>query len=296
MAFQVPIALEFVGGIGTVESKVVACSRAALAAEVDTMGKEGWRLSAVVAGVEPALAKLLPAADSPPVTLVFQRPRVVAPAAATPQPIATDKTVRAEMPVAFAEVSLANPRGGKPDLEPSFRADGSPRDAWPVPSGAKDRWSPSVRVVNKSGFPLRYATAGAIGLDLVAAQVDDREPVANREPVQRIACGATVRIPTGVAVELPDGLGALVQPRSGIAARHGVFAITGTIDRDYRGEIHVMLHNAGPEPFEVRRGDRIAQLVIIQAPRASIAEVDHELGEGLTVTKRGAGGFGSTGR
>lgn len=375
---SIPVALEFVGGLGTVESKVVACTRPAIPAEVETMGKEGWRLSGILPGIDPTLARLMPTelARADAHTLVFQRPKIDKPAAkgatveeleaqlaaarqalqaridrdnATPQQVATDKTVRAAAlapKLDAGDVSLTNPRGQKRGQElelepgigaaPSFhRPDGTPREhrdpvevfggnlraaGVDMPGGRADeiradlaradraeierrqraaqgdQWSPAMRIVNRSGYPLRYATDGAIGLDLHAAQVTELTPRANAEPVQRIAPGARALIQTGIEIELPDGLGALVQPRSGIALKHGVFVVTGTIDRDYRGEICVLIYNAGPEPFEVRRGDRIAQLVIIQAPRVAVVEVAHERGEGLTDTRRGDKGFGSTGR
>lgn len=138
-----------------------------------------------------------------------------------------------------------------------------------------------LRVINKSGFPLEYKTADAIALDLHAV------------------CGAYRDVPahgrfqfaTGISIELSPDLGAMVKPRSGLALHHGVWAIDGTIDRDYRGEIKVLLYNSMSEPYRVLPGDRIAQLVIFEAPRVFISEVEE-----LSITDRGAAGFGSTGR
>ena len=101
-------------------------------------------------------------------------------------------------------------------------------------------------------------------------------------------------VPTGVAIALPDGHVGLVHPRSGLAARHGVTTLNspGTIDAGYRGEIHVILLNTDPtEPFEVRRGDRIAQLVVQEFVTA-----EWEIVDSLDETERGAGGFGHSGR
>jgi dUTP pyrophosphatase len=108
-----------------------------------------------------------------------------------------------------------------------------------------------------------------------------------------IAPGATAMIPTGFAIALPAGYEAQIRPRSGLAARHGVTVLNapGTVDADYRGEVKVMLINHGKTPFEVRRGDRIAQLVV-----APVTAVTLTLVETLDDTERGSGGHGSTGR
>ena len=106
--------------------------------------------------------------------------------------------------------------------------------------------------------------------------------------------GERAMIPTGVAVAIPDGFAGLVQPRSGLAARHGVGLVNapGLIDAGYRGEIKVIAINLDPnEPFEVHRGDKIAQLVVYPVPETVLQEVDE-----LPASERGAGGFGSTGR
>lgn len=135
------------------------------------------------------------------------------------------------------------------------------------------------------GLPLpAYQTALAAGLDLRAAVADDA-------PLT-LAPGAYALVPTGLAIALPPGFEAQVRPRSGLAVRFGVTVLNapGTIDADYRGEIGVPLINHGAEPFVVRRGERIAQMVIapvVQARFATVAELD--------ATARGKGGFGSTG-
>lgn len=129
-----------------------------------------------------------------------------------------------------------------------------------------------------------YESAGAAGMDLRAA-VPDAEPVV-LQPLAR------AMVPTGLAMAVPPGFEAQVRPRSGLAARAGVTCLNtpGTIDSDYRGEVHVILINLGAEPFTIRRGDRIAQLVIAPVVQARWAEV-----ETLDDTARGVGGFGSTG-
>ena len=126
-----------------------------------------------------------------------------------------------------------------------------------------------------------YATDGAAGLDVVAAED------VTLAPGQRHA------VATGFAVAIPEGFEVQVRPRSGLALKHGITCLNtpGTIDHDYRGEVKVILANLGSEPFEVRRGERIAQLVPAPVTKADFVEV-----EALTETVRGAGGFGSTGR
>ena len=108
-----------------------------------------------------------------------------------------------------------------------------------------------------------------------------------------LAPGDRAAVPTGFAIELPPGYEAQVRPRSGLALRQGIVLpnAPGTIDADYRGEIHVLLWNAGSEPFTVRRGERIAQLVVARVERVAFDEV-----AALDETTRGAGGFGHTGR
>lgn len=108
-----------------------------------------------------------------------------------------------------------------------------------------------------------------------------------------LAPGERALIPTGLSLAVPEGYEAQVRPRSGLAVKHGVTCLNtpGTIDSDYRGEVHALLINHGQEPFEVRRGERIAQLVIARHERAVWRELDS-----LSETERGTGGFGSTGR
>ncbi len=129
-----------------------------------------------------------------------------------------------------------------------------------------------------------YQTAGSAGLDLRAALQPGSQLVL--EP------GAYEIVPTGVALSIPDGFEGQVRPRSGLAARHGVTVLNapGTIDADYRGEVGVILINHGAEPFVIRRGERIAQLVIAPIASVVLSEVST-----LASSSRGAGGFGSTG-
>jgi dUTP pyrophosphatase len=139
------------------------------------------------------------------------------------------------------------------------------------------------RLPHAEGLPLpSYATAGAAGMDLLAA-VD--------EPVT-VGPGERKLIPTGLTIALPPGYELQVRPRSGLALRHGITLpnTPGTIDEDYRGEIGVILLNTGTEPFVVERGSRIAQAVLAPVSRAQWQEV-----ESLDATARAAGGFGSTG-
>ncbi len=128
-----------------------------------------------------------------------------------------------------------------------------------------------------------YQTEGAAGLDLVAA-ID--EPVV-------VAPGARFLVPTGLRLDIPPGFEAQVRPRSGLALNHGVTVLNapGTIDSDYRGEVMALLINHGAQPWRIARGDRIAQLVVAPVAHAVI-EIAHD---GLSATRRGGGGFGSTG-
>ncbi len=125
-----------------------------------------------------------------------------------------------------------------------------------------------------------YATAGAAGMDVLAA-----EDVA-------LAPGARHAVATGLAMAIPEGYEIQVRPRSGLALKYGISVpnTPGTIDSDYRGELKVILINHGSEPFVISRGDRIAQLVLAPVVQAGWVEVDE-----LDETVRGAGGFGSTG-
>jgi dUTP pyrophosphatase len=136
------------------------------------------------------------------------------------------------------------------------------------------------------GLPLpAYQSAHAAGLDLLAAVPEDAPLI--------LAPGKHALVPTGLTVALPPGYEAQVRPRSGLAAKHGVTVLNapGTVDADYRGEIGVLLINHGAAPFEVRRGERIAQMVIASAVRAELIPATS-----LSATDRGSGGFGSTGR
>ena len=138
------------------------------------------------------------------------------------------------------------------------------------------------RLPHGADLPLpAYATAGAAGMDVVAA-----EDVA-------IPPGARHAVATGFAIAIPAGHEVQVRPRSGLALKFGVTCLNtpGTIDSDYRGEVKVILANLGTEPFVVRRGERIAQLVPAAVLRAALTEVTE-----LDATDRGEGGFGSTGR
>jgi dUTP pyrophosphatase len=130
-----------------------------------------------------------------------------------------------------------------------------------------------------------YETAHAAGMDLRAAVPED-------EPIT-LAPGARCMTPTGLTIALPEGYEAQVRPRSGLAAKHGVTCLNspGTVDADYRGELKVILINLGQEPFVIKRGERIAQMVIAPVTQAAWEKV-----EALSETARGAGGFGSTGR
>jgi dUTP pyrophosphatase len=142
-----------------------------------------------------------------------------------------------------------------------------------------------LRLAHNPDLPLpAYETAGAAGMDLRAAVPEDEALV--------LRPGARTAVPTGLAFALPDGFEAQVRPRSGLALKSGVTVANapGTIDADYRGELKVILINLGEEDFVIRRGDRIAQLVIAPVVQAAWREVG-----ALDATDRGAGGFGSTG-
>ena len=142
------------------------------------------------------------------------------------------------------------------------------------------------RLPHGEGLPLpSYQTAHAAGLDLLAA-VPESGPLV-------LAPGRYAMVPTGLAMALPEGFEAQVRPRSGLAAKHGVTVLNapGTIDADYRGEIQVLLINHGADPFTIKRGERIAQMVI-----APVVQVELVATGTLSATERGDGGFGSTGR
>jgi len=140
---------------------------------------------------------------------------------------------------------------------------------------------PIKRLAHFAGLELpAYATDGAAGMDVLAAEDVSLAP------------GARHAVATGLAVAIPDGFEIQVRPRSGLAIKHGISVpnTPGTIDSDYRGELKVILINHGTEAFAVKRGDRIAQLVLAPVTRASWLPVDE-----LDETARGDGGFGSTG-
>ena len=137
------------------------------------------------------------------------------------------------------------------------------------------------RLASGEGLPVpAYASAGAAGLDVVAAES------------LTLAPGARHAVATGFGIAIPEGYEVQVRPRSGLALKHGITCLNtpGTIDSDYRGEVKVILANLGSEPFEVVRGERIAQLVPAPVLKARFTEVEE-----LDETVRGAGGFGSTG-
>lgn len=140
---------------------------------------------------------------------------------------------------------------------------------------------PIKRLPHFEGLELpAYATSGAAGMDVLAAEDVVLQP------------GGRHAVATGLAMAIPDGFELQVRPRSGLALKHGISLpnTPGTIDSDYRGELKVILINLGDFPFEVRRGDRIAQLVLAPVVRATWLEVEE-----LDETQRGEGGFGSTG-
>jgi dUTP pyrophosphatase len=137
------------------------------------------------------------------------------------------------------------------------------------------------RLPHGEGLPLPgYATDGAAGMDIVSAEDVTLAPM-QRYPVA-----------TGLAIAIPDGFEVQVRPRSGLALKHGLTLpnTPGTIDSDYRGELKCIMVNLGAEPFEIRRGDRIAQLIVAPVQIGRMVEVDE-----LDDTVRGTGGFGSTG-
>ncbi len=146
--------------------------------------------------------------------------------------------------------------------------------------------SPEVPVLVKrlphgEGLPLpAYATEGAAGMDVVSAEDLDLAP------------GARHAVATGLSIAIPAGYEIQVRPRSGLALKHGVTVpnTPGTIDSDYRGELKVIMINLGHESFSIRRGDRVAQLVLAPVTRGTWLEVEE-----LDATARGEGGFGSTG-
>ena len=142
------------------------------------------------------------------------------------------------------------------------------------------------RLLHAEGLPLpAYETGGSAGMDLRAAVAEDA-------PLT-LAPGARALVPTGLKIALEPGFEAQVRPRSGLALKHGITCLNspGTIDSDYRGEVGVILINHGQDAFVIRRGERIAQMVIARHEQAAMVEV-----AALDETARGTGGFGSTGR
>lgn len=140
-----------------------------------------------------------------------------------------------------------------------------------------------VKIINKSDLNLpKYETMGSAGMDLLA-NVD--EPVILK-PMERML------VPTGLFIEIPEGYEGQVRPRSGLAIKHGITLINcvGTIDSDYRGELCIPMVNLGTDEFEIKKGDRVAQLVICQYKTVELVEVEE-----ITDSERGEGGFGSTG-
>jgi dUTP pyrophosphatase len=139
------------------------------------------------------------------------------------------------------------------------------------------------RLSHGDDLPLpAYQSKGAAGMDLLAAV----------EKPLKLKPGARALVPTGLILELPRGCEAQVRPRSGLAFKHGITVLNapGTIDSDYRGEVQVLLVNLGDKVFSIARGERIAQLVVQRVERADLGEAAR-----VTTTRRGAGGFGSTG-
>ena len=142
-----------------------------------------------------------------------------------------------------------------------------------------------VRLPHGEGLPLpAYESTGAAGMDLRAAVPDDRPLL--------ILPGKRALVPTGLILEIPEGMEGQVRPRSGLAFKHGLTVLNspGTVDSDYRGEVKVLLVNLGDEDFAVTRGMRVAQIVFATVTQATVEE--HSL---AGATTRGAGGFGSTG-
>ncbi|RWQ18827.1 dUTP diphosphatase [Mesorhizobium sp.] len=142
-----------------------------------------------------------------------------------------------------------------------------------------------VRLPHAEGLPLpAYESTGAAGMDLRAAVPDDRPLL--------ILPGKRALVPTGLILEIPEGMEGQVRPRSGLAFKHGLTVLNtpGTIDGDYRGEVKVLLINLGDEDFAVTRGMRVAQIIFAAVAQATVEE--RSLAGG---TARGAGGFGSTG-
>lgn len=178
------------------------------------------------------------------------------------------------MPVAFPAMALVDGAGTKIDRS------GQALQIRPMVPKLK-----IVRLSHARGLALpAYETDGAAGLDLRAAVPEDRPLI--------LLPGRRAAVPTGLIMEIPAGYEGQVRPRSGLALRHGITCLNtpGTVDSDYRGEVKVLLVNLGDEEVEITRGMRIAQLVVVPVARAEIEEQEEASG-----TRRGSGGFGSTG-
>lgn len=142
-----------------------------------------------------------------------------------------------------------------------------------------------VRLAHSEGLPLpAYETDGAAGMDLRAAVAHDRQII--------LLPSRRAMVPTGLVLEIPEGFEGQIRPRSGLALKHGITCLNtpGTIDSDYRGEIHVLLINLGDEDFAITRGMRVAQIVFAPVTRVGMTELSL-----ASTTSRAAGGFGSTG-
>ncbi|MEK9544453.1 MAG: dUTP diphosphatase [Pelagibacteraceae bacterium] len=139
-----------------------------------------------------------------------------------------------------------------------------------------------IKKLSKTAIIPKYETQGASGVD-ISANINEDLTLATNE---------SILVPTGIAVSIPQGFEIQIRPRSGLAAKKGISVLNtpGTIDADYRGEIKVILINHGNEPFIIRNGDRIAQMVVCPIVQAKFEQVDE-----LSDTERGSGGFGSTG-
>jgi len=139
-----------------------------------------------------------------------------------------------------------------------------------------------IKKLSKTAIIPKYETQGASGVD-ISANINEDLTLATNE---------STLVPTGIAVSIPQGFEIQIRPRSGLAAKKGISVLNtpGTIDADYRGEIKVILINHGNEPFIIRNGDRIAQMVVCPIVQAKFEQVDE-----LSDTERGSGGFGSTG-
>jgi len=140
-----------------------------------------------------------------------------------------------------------------------------------------------VKIINKSDLKLpKYETVGSAGMDLLA----NVSETLTLKPMERKL------VSTGLFIEIPEGYEGQVRPRSGLAIKHGITLINciGTIDSDYRGELCIPMVNLGVEPFDINKGDRIAQLVICQYKRVELVQVEE-----INDSERGVGGFGSTG-